>query len=231
MTSGPWNRGRTVGQRTAFTPAECRLIVETLSVRRLWRDLCLFRLGVDSMLRVGDLARLRVEDVLDANGIVETIRWRQQKSDRGVFPALTVGTREACARWLHLYGRSGASPLFSAEGRNTPLHTSSLRRLVKRWASWIGKDPRHYSGHSLRRTKPLYLYDQGVPIERISKLLGHSSLETTLIYLDIRLSEAQADTLRHDIFAARQRRAKLPSPWSDADIDRLATAVARKMKK
>ena len=234
MNRLPWNRGRAVGPRTAFTAGQCRQVVETLSVRRRWRDTALFMLGIDSMLRLSDLASLTVADVRDATGVMTCIRWRQKKTSQSVFPALTPDTRDAVERWINHSQKRPTDFLFTAEGGMQPLHASSFRRLIKQWAHWIGLDPRHYSGHSLRRTKPLHLYDCGVPIERISKLLGHRSIETTLIYLDIRLAEAQADSLKFDLFRPERRR-KSPKPashrLSDADIERIAAAVARNLRK
>lgn len=39
--------------------------------------------------------------------------------------------------------------------------------------------------HSLRHSRATHLYEEGVPIEKIQKLLGHASIQTTMIYSQI----------------------------------------------
>ena len=39
--------------------------------------------------------------------------------------------------------------------------------------------------HRFRRTGATFALRRGMPIEQVSKLLGHESIETTQIYLDI----------------------------------------------
>jgi integrase/recombinase XerD len=39
--------------------------------------------------------------------------------------------------------------------------------------------------HDLRRTFARLGYDAGVPVEQISKLLGHADVKTTMLYLGI----------------------------------------------
>ena len=46
--------------------------------------------------------------------------------------------------------------------------------------------------HKFRRTGATFALRAGMPIEQVSKLLGHNSIETTQIYLDIREEDAAA---------------------------------------
>jgi len=47
----------------------------------------------------------------------------------------------------------------------------------------------HFSNHTLRRTFGRILYFSGVPLATISKLLGHDSVDTTILYLGINLDD------------------------------------------
>ena len=195
MTDSPWNKDRYVGHRTAFTHADCRLLDELLSRRRDWRDLALMRVGIDSLLRAIDLVQLRVRDVRSGGKIVSELRIRQKKTKRGAVPVLTPGTRKVLAIWIdHARLRSGDF-LFPGEQHGQHLSTTTLRRLVKNWATQLGLDPQHYSAHSLRRTKPLIMHQQGYDIVKIMTLLGHASLEPTTHYLHTLVTEAQSAAL------------------------------------
>jgi site-specific recombinase XerD len=46
-----------------------------------------------------------------------------------------------------------------------------------------------YSAHTLRHSFATHLLDQGVDIHSIKELLGHTKLETTMIYLHLQQSK------------------------------------------
>lgn len=197
--------------------------------------------AVDSMLRCCDLLKLRVRDVAHKNGAVrQTLKIRQQKTDQGVEPVLTEKTRMACAAWISASGKRPDDFLFT-RGKNpygNPISPGFYRRLVKSWAEAIGLDPADYSSHSLRRTKPAFLYRRGVSIEDIAELLGHKSTESTLRYIGITAEHAQAQALAHDLFSNRTHKNLKSRPghislfepeWSDAHLDDLAARVAERL--
>lgn len=62
-----------------------------------------------------------------------------------------------------------------------------LNRLCLEAAKTAGVEP--FSPHSLRRRFATELYNNGVKIAIISKLLGHSSIQTTEIYLNVSESD------------------------------------------
>lgn len=63
------------------------------------------------------------------------------------------------------------------------VRTSSLESAIKRLGDKAGVENTH--PHRFRRTGATLALKRGMPIEQVSKLLGHEKIETTQIYLDI----------------------------------------------
>jgi site-specific recombinase XerC len=59
----PWNKGLLVGQKKPLQPKHVWSIRVRLEIARMWRDLALFNLAIDSKLRACDLVKLRVDEV------------------------------------------------------------------------------------------------------------------------------------------------------------------------
>jgi len=53
----------------------------------------------------------------------------------------------------------------------------------------IGLQGKDYSAHTLRHSFATHLLDAGTDIHTIKELLGHSSLNTTMIYLHLQQSK------------------------------------------
>ena len=197
-----WNRDRAVGERLAFSLAETQQIIAHLRRNHAHHDLCLFSVGIDSMLRCSDLLPLKISDVMAPDG---RIRWRQKKTGRNVYPVLTPLTHTAIERWVEVSGKFSDHYLFTRDKPidARPLSSGYYRTLIKRWASDIGLNPERFSTHSLRRTKPSYLYHYGFSdLEHIARLLGHGTTDTTSRYLGIQQKEAERHALAGDIFTA-----------------------------
>ncbi len=240
MTSSSfrWNAGRAVGERAAFSISEAQAIYFHLSKRRAWKELCLFALGIDTMLRASDLLQLRVRDIQDGNKkLRKRLVLKQQKTRYPVYPVLTYAAHFACKMWLHASGKQNNEFLFTPQRNlhDQPISADWYRRLVKKWVAEIGLPPEQYSTHSLRRTKPLYLYHvKRVDIQHISQLLGHHDIQATSHYLRLQISAAQAEALAADIFQEKKDADKniTPAPnalLTPADVTAIAKAVWREI--
>ena len=59
----------------------------------------------------------------------------------------------------------------------------SIIRIVNQYARKSKFISKTIGSHALRRTYASFLLNQGIGIDKISKLLGHASIRTTLTYL------------------------------------------------
>lgn len=199
----PWNKGRAVGPKRPLSPDQVRLIRTSLEAGEEWRDLAMFSMAIDTMLRAVDLLRLRVDDVVDDHGrVVDELPVRQQKTSTAHLVALTERTRAAVEKWLTEARKRPGDFLFTGFGRvaNRPLTRRHYSELVKRWAKIARvKDMSRFATHSLRRTKAAYIYEMTRNPEVVRQLLGHKSLSATSAYLDIDKAKAIAVARKFEI--------------------------------
>ena len=198
-----WNSDRMVGQKRAFSTSDISALTRKLELEKRFRELCLFCLGIDTMFRSCDLIQLRVCDVMDDQHRPKTeIGWRQKKTKKKVKAAINPYTQSAVSCFVQSQNLGPDDFLFTSRksGGRDPISTNYLRRIVKKWATEIGLDPAEYSGHSLRRTKPAFMYAKGVQPPPLRILLGQKSLESTQEYLGIDEQEALTLARQYDIF-------------------------------
>lgn len=190
------------GKMEPFAREQLGLIRGVLTARGAGRDLALLNVGVDSMLRCGDLLSLRVRDVRDHHGgIRERFTVVQQKTGTPVQITLTPATREAVARLIASEGKWEDDRLFTAAGdaHGAALSEVFLRKIIKGWARLVHADPRRYSGHSLRRTKAVFVYRETRNPEVCRQMLGHTSLAHTVAYLGVKEAEVSDLALKFAI--------------------------------
>ena len=79
--------------------------------------------------------------------------------------------------------------LFEGQTPGMPMHERSIQHFVQRYVKMIGLEGQDYSAHTLRHSFATHLLDAGTDIHTIKELLGHSSLNTTMIYLHLQQSK------------------------------------------
>lgn len=76
------------------------------------------------------------------------------------------------------------------------MSTRQYGRIVDKWVSSIGLDPKRYGTHSMRRTKAAQIYQKTGNIRAVQLLLGHTKLESTVRYLGIEVDDARIRKLQ-----------------------------------
>ena len=154
-----------------------------------------FMLGLLPGLRIGEILGLKVSDLDLENGFfkVQGNIYRGQIQNTPKTPAgdrwvpIAVILSSALRSWLEV--RPNGSEWLFPSGAGTPQNDRNLlRREVWRLCNRL-KMPR-FGWHSLRHTFSTYGGNSGVPLPVLQYLLGHASVETTMIYTHP-LAEAQ----------------------------------------
>ena len=184
----PWNKGRTVGKKGAFTPAQIKRIRQVLVARGALglRDLALFQVAIDTMLHGPDLFNLTTREVQLPNGKIRSVI---KVARKGGMPAVRCAfsktTTTALGKWIAVSGAKGTDYVFPGrgEGRPRPMSGRQMHRLLKSWLTEAGVDPNKYGTESLRRTKALHILNSTGDLETVRVLLGHEKIESTAHYL------------------------------------------------
>lgn len=154
------------------------------------RDYCLFVLGINSGLRVSDLLRLNIEDVVSERGkVLDRITIREKKTGKTKTFPISSNSKKAIEEYLEKrpsYLRS--DPLFISRKGNTPIQRVQAWKALNKASEAVGLKER-IGTHTLRKTFAYHAYKQGKDITLIQKLLNHSAPSVTLRYIGITQDE------------------------------------------
>ncbi|MBE6039880.1 MAG: hypothetical protein E7219_02840 [Clostridiales bacterium] len=149
------------------------------------RDGAIVLTGLTCGIRACDLIKLKLSDIDWSN---ETISFRQSKTGNMVCLPLTAAVGNAIARYLceerpaadndYLFVRQLAP--FNPFTDHASCHAIVTRVFRK---AGISKDSRIFGMHMLRHNAASTMVKNQVPIETIAAILGHSSPDTTDIYI------------------------------------------------
>lgn len=152
------------------------------------RDKTILILLYDSAIRVSELRELTLES-LKLDETIPYIRVHG-KGDKERIVSITDKTVEHLKRYIKIYHSetNGDYPLFYTviKGNMSAMSTGNVERILNKYAEKIRPEhpglPQKLYPHMLRRTRACGLYQNGVELELVSRILGHTSTQTTRIY-------------------------------------------------
>lgn len=169
-------------------------------------------------LRIEEALNLQVGDIDGQRMMVHVHRGKGAKDRYVLLPTATLHR-------LRDYWKTHRNPvwLFPATGRKpkdkqraatatTAMSVTAVQRAIKQIAEQL-KFGKKVSTHTLRHCYATHLLERGASLKAIQKLLGHSSLQTTLVYLHLtETAETHTRTLIEQLFV------QTPRPSSNAGI-------------
>lgn len=147
------------------------------------RDLLLFTMGINNGLRISDLLKLKVEDVIDLDP-GETLRIKETKTCKRNVLMINKEVYKILQQYIEENRPNDEDYVFrSRKGNNKPLSTSYVNQMMKKWTKGMKGN---FGSHTLRKT---FGYIQrtefGVGFDILCKRFGHSSPSITMRYLGI----------------------------------------------
>jgi site-specific recombinase XerD len=138
-------------------------------------------------LRLTEGLHLQVGDIDGRRKMVHVHRGKGAKDRYVILPSVTLTRlREYWSTHRHprllfpAVGRSGKQ----AAQANGPMGRASVQGALKRVVQQVGIR-KSVTMHTLRHSYASHLIEAGVSVRRVQQLLGHSSLQTTMIYLHL----------------------------------------------
>lgn len=153
------------------------------------RDRCILNLLFDSGIRADELIHLEIGS-LNLNVKDPYIRVHGKGNKERIVPVSSrmVAHLKSYLKNIHPEPNDRDNPLFySTYGSKMHMMTErNVERIVKKYADIVRKTypdlPTSVYPHMFRRTRATGLYRDGVELEMVSRILGHSSTETTKRY-------------------------------------------------
>lgn len=180
----------TEGKTPEITVEQSRQLLQSIELQTAidFRDRAIISMLIYTAARVGAIARLRHRDLVD-EGSYLMIRFREKGGKDRSIPA-RISLREELEQYLAILPVDHIQkdrPVFqTAVGRtgllsNAPMSAIDICRMVKRRLK-AAELPLSASPHSFRSCTATDLLQQGVSLEDVQYLLGHSDSRVTRLY-------------------------------------------------
>ena len=161
------------------------LLSQPPATRKGLRDTLIMSLLFDAAIRLDELIMLSTADVYTKDGYTYLLIHGKGSKERKV--SIDKRTKELLSLYLKEYhpGEMQADrPLIYTviKGTLKAMSHRNVQKLLKKYAAQAAINNGQASSvhpHLLRRSRASGLYQNGTPIEIVSRFLGHSSIETT----------------------------------------------------
>lgn len=180
-------------QRSSFTRTELEILfsLPDPTEKLGWRDLVLLSVMYSSGARAQEICSLTVKDVMhdEKGNAILALTGKGEKSRR---VKITMDATQLLDKYI-TYRRIRDQPdryVFPSQ-RNTCLSVPAIEEIFTKYITMAkAAHPDKfcsgpYTPHVMRHTTATHLIEAGVPLAVVKNILGHSSIQTTQIYLDI----------------------------------------------
>lgn len=137
-------------------------------------------------MRIGELEKLNKDDIDFVNG--KAIVFGKGAKEREVY--FNVKAQLALKKYLENRNDTNEVLFVGLQSPYNRLKVSTYEKILRELGGRCGV---HCHPHRFRRTCATILLNKGMPIQEVSKVLGHAKLETTLIYCEINQQSVAAN--------------------------------------
>ncbi len=174
---------------TYLTKKEIAKVMDSISKnytgKMLTRDRAIVGLALSTGIRVSALVQINLEDIDFDNNTIKVV----EKRTKTKFIQFGDNTKVLLQDWIKIreqyYGDVETSALFLSQWKRR-ITTNGVRDLVAKYTQHIDK---HITPHKLRATAATQAAAAGVNVQTIQQMYNHSSIQTTMRYVQALNSE------------------------------------------
>ena len=145
------------------------------------QERCVVGLLYGCGMRISEVSSLKITDIDSTN---KRIKVEQGKGGKDRFTLLPTTLLEHLRQYYVAAGKP-KEYLFTSPQTKRAFHVRSIQVVVNTAMQKAGFESGRFTAHTLRHSFATHLLNQGNNIHVIKTLLGHSKLETTMIYLHL----------------------------------------------
>lgn len=178
---------RKFDQYLPYVPSK-QVVLTFISTIPDLKQKAMIALMYSSGLRVGEVCRLKYKDIERRNMHIH-ISHGKNRSDR--YAILSQNALDILTEYWFAYGRPTNWLFPKQNGSDLPIDTFYISRHIHNHELRLGWEQR-LTCHSFRHAFGTHLYENGADLLTIKTLMGHKSLNSTMIYIHLAHS-----SLRH----------------------------------
>ena len=156
-------------------------VIQLFAAPLTLKEYCVVGLLYGCGLRISEAGNLRLQDIESDNKRLKVFQGKGAKDRYTLLP-------ERLLQQLRLFYIEEGRPkeyLFTSKQTKKAVHVRSMQVVVNAAMAKAGFKDKPFTAHTLRHSFATHLLNIGTNLHVIKTLLGHSKLETTMVYLHL----------------------------------------------
>lgn len=145
------------------------------------KERCVVGLLYGTGMRISEVCNLKITDIDSSNQRIKVVQGKGGKDRFTLLPPTLLPQLRA----YYLLANRPKEFLFTSAQTKRAMHVRSMQVVVNGAMQKAGFESGRFTAHTLRHSFATHMLNQGNNIHVIKTLLGHSKLETTMIYLHL----------------------------------------------
>ena len=145
------------------------------------KEQCVLGLLYGCGMRISEVCNLSINDIDSAHQRIKVVQGKGAKDRFTLLPARLL----AQLRAYYIAANRPCKHLFTSVQTGRAMHVRSMQLVVNTAMQKAGFESGRFTAHTLRHSFATHLLNKGSNIHVIKTLLGHSKLETTMLYLHL----------------------------------------------
>lgn len=170
-------------ERRSLSTSQINAILHEIEHNGYFRDIILFKFMIQTGLRISEVVNLKNEDVDLSSGF---IRVRNGKGNKERYVPIVNTLSEDLNKYNEYKIKEKVTTdnyFFNLRHKDKGVNRTNILVMLKKYATYAGINPDVISPHVCRHTFATLMLYKGCDLYVVSKVMGHSSINTTMIYL------------------------------------------------